>query len=267
MLANGDKRDCFVVVDQAGGHHALNKKLTGQTLAEMRDRLADLDRAQLPSVEQAQAMQRERHLEGERTPEPAAPTHQHRYDSLRETEREVQRDQFPGRYDELRAAEPPPEIVSRKPAQKKLKSGGLCLVYSGQMFLPQVLAAMGTHLDYSWIFAIKHTSVHLPVWNRKVWNEWKPVLVFAKRPLLTPRHDWVEDHLEGGGRDKQFHEWGQDAQEATYWIEKLTQSGALVVDPFVGGGAIPAACKATGRRWIGTEIDPGHAGIARERVK
>ena len=58
MLANGDRRDCFVVVDQAGGQHALNKKLTGQTLAETRARLADLDRGQLPSVEQAQEIQR-----------------------------------------------------------------------------------------------------------------------------------------------------------------------------------------------------------------
>ena len=61
MLANGDKRDCFVVIDQAGGHHALNKKLTGLTLAALRDRLADLDRAQLPSVDQAKAMQQEKY--------------------------------------------------------------------------------------------------------------------------------------------------------------------------------------------------------------
>src|SRR5271157_6214092 len=77
MLSNGDKRDCFVVVDHAGGHHALNKKLTGHTLAEMRDRMADLDRTQLPSVEQAQAMQRTRTAEREanasRTAEPDAP--------------------------------------------------------------------------------------------------------------------------------------------------------------------------------------------------
>ena len=57
MLANGDRRDCFVVIDPAGGQHALNKKLTGLTLAETRDRLADLDRSQLPSVEQAKEMQ------------------------------------------------------------------------------------------------------------------------------------------------------------------------------------------------------------------
>ena len=71
MLANGDRRDCFVVVDQAGGQHALNKKLTGQTLAETRARLADLDRGQLPSVEQAQEMQRARLAEAQ--PEPRQP--------------------------------------------------------------------------------------------------------------------------------------------------------------------------------------------------
>jgi hypothetical protein len=60
VLANGDKRDCFVVVDEAAGIHALNKRLTGITLAAMRERLADLDRAQLPSVAEAKAMQRER---------------------------------------------------------------------------------------------------------------------------------------------------------------------------------------------------------------
>ena len=65
MLSNGDRRDCFVVIDQAGGQHALNKKLTGLTLAETRERLADLDRQQLPSVEQAQAMQRARQAERE----------------------------------------------------------------------------------------------------------------------------------------------------------------------------------------------------------
>ena len=106
MLSNGDRRDCFVVIDQAGGQHALNKKLTGLTLAAIRERLADLDRQQLPSVEQAQAMQRARQAEREH-PQPD----RGRYDKLRETERDVQREQFKGRYDDLRAAEPPPEVA------------------------------------------------------------------------------------------------------------------------------------------------------------
>jgi hypothetical protein len=59
-LANGDRRNCLVVVDEAGGQHALNKKLTGMTLADIRERLADLDRAALPSVDEAQQLQAER---------------------------------------------------------------------------------------------------------------------------------------------------------------------------------------------------------------
>jgi hypothetical protein len=56
------------VIDQEGGQHALNKKLTGQTLAQLRERLSDLDRSQLPGVEQAQELQRERHSQAERQP-------------------------------------------------------------------------------------------------------------------------------------------------------------------------------------------------------
>lgn len=64
ILAKGDRRDCLVAVDHAGGHHALNKKLTGLPLAELRRRFGDLDR--LPSVDQAQAMQRARSAARER---------------------------------------------------------------------------------------------------------------------------------------------------------------------------------------------------------
>jgi hypothetical protein len=60
VLANGDRRDCVVVIDALGGQHAVNKKLTGLTLAQIRDRLADLDRSQLPSVDRAKEMQAER---------------------------------------------------------------------------------------------------------------------------------------------------------------------------------------------------------------
>lgn len=64
ILSNGTKRDCFVVLDHAGGHHALNKALTGKTLAQTEKRFGDIDRTQLPSVDQAKAMQRDR--QGER---------------------------------------------------------------------------------------------------------------------------------------------------------------------------------------------------------
>src|SRR5271166_144653 len=75
ILAAGDRRD-FVIIDRAGDDHSLGRRL-GVKAAEINARMADLDRAQLPSVEQAQAMQRTRTAEREanasRTAEPDAP--------------------------------------------------------------------------------------------------------------------------------------------------------------------------------------------------
>jgi hypothetical protein len=56
ILARGDRRD-FVIVDQAGGDHALSKRITGATVAETRVRMSDVDRARLPGVDQAKEMQ------------------------------------------------------------------------------------------------------------------------------------------------------------------------------------------------------------------
>ena len=73
ILARGDRRD-FVVIDAAGGEHALGKRITGATAAETRRRLADLDRAQLPDVEEAKTRQhvRDAARAARRHPDPAA---------------------------------------------------------------------------------------------------------------------------------------------------------------------------------------------------
>src|SRR4051812_36276291 len=44
VLTRGERRD-FIVIDHASGVHALSKRITGATAAEIRTRLADLDPA------------------------------------------------------------------------------------------------------------------------------------------------------------------------------------------------------------------------------
>ena len=62
-LAKGDRRD-FVVVDQAGGVHSLGR-CTGAKAAEVRQRMAEVDREALPTI--AQAIEKARKpLESER---------------------------------------------------------------------------------------------------------------------------------------------------------------------------------------------------------
>lgn len=66
VLAQGDRRD-FVVIDQAGGKHALGKRILGLSAAQTRDRLSDLDRDQLPTVEHAISLVRQQGVGREKT--------------------------------------------------------------------------------------------------------------------------------------------------------------------------------------------------------
>ena len=100
---------------------ALARRL-GEKAKELRERMADLDPASLPGVEQAKEIQRDRQAERAmqearaaakgRTDDIRPDSERSRYDDLRATEHDVSRSQAAGgRYDDLRAAEPPPEIV------------------------------------------------------------------------------------------------------------------------------------------------------------
>ena len=153
----------------------------------------------------------------------------------------------------------------REKIKKARKPGGLCLAYCGQMYLPQVLAAMARHLHYWWVFAVRVADQPKAIYARSIQARWKPVVAFAKPPM-RPAANWLADWIEGGGRDKRYHEWGQAEAEAVYLIQRLTEPGELVVDPYAGGGAFPAAAKATNRRWLATERDEATAVIARKRL-
>ena len=52
-----------------------------------------------------------------------------------------------------------------------------------------------------------------------------------------------------------------------YLVNKLTEEGATVCDPFMGSGTTGIACHRTGRRFIGIEKDARYFDIARQRLE
>lgn len=58
MLARGDRRD-YVVIDREGGMHALGKRILGMSAADIRMRLAEIDRESLPTIAEARFQQQE----------------------------------------------------------------------------------------------------------------------------------------------------------------------------------------------------------------
>lgn len=149
-------------------------------------------------------------------------------------------------------------------AASKLKDGGLCVAYSGQHYLPEVMGLMGEHLTYWWTVAITLEAAPLASnYARRVQNAWRPVLLYAKG---KPKHQYFRDCFSGGKAEKDLHDWQQSQSEAEHLIERLSTPGDLVVDPYVGSGTTLAAAKALGRNYLGCEIDTNTARGARRRV-
>jgi hypothetical protein len=96
-------------------------------------------------------------------------------------------------YNEMRAYERLAEL-----AAAKLKPGGLCLAYCGQMYLPGVLVAMAQHLEYWWTFAVRVADQPKAIYSRSIQARWKPIVAFAKAPVKRAAN-WLADLIEGGG--------------------------------------------------------------------
>jgi len=154
-----------------------------------------------------------------------------------------------------------------KLAQQKLKPGGFCLVLCGQLYLDEIIARLSESLDWYWLSAVVFSSGSHKIWTRKFTNEFRPFLIFAKRPAPpNAKHGWLSDLVHSTSPDKSHHKHGQDAGRFQYYIDRLTIPGELVVDPFVGGGTTAEISAKTGRRFVGTEINAGIAAAARARV-
>jgi hypothetical protein len=150
-----------------------------------------------------------------------------------------------------------------KLAAAKLKPGALCLAYAGSWYLPEIMARMGEHLDYHWIFCVKFAGRHSPIYPKKIQQWWSAIVGYSKPP--APRV-WLHDFVQSQPDSKVKHDWQKPEYDAEHFISKLTKRGQLVVDPFVGSGTTLAVAKRLGRKYLGTELNERTARIARRRL-
>jgi len=136
-------------------------------------------------------------------------------------------------------------------AHQALKPDGILAVLFGQTYLPEAYALMSGFRPYRW------TACYLTEGNgyvshaRKVQSNWKPVLIYGGGERRFS--DLVKSENDAAGKER--HVWGQNFDAFKDLIERLTDPGATVVDPFLGGGTTLLAAKAAGRHGIGCDID------------
>lgn len=149
-------------------------------------------------------------------------------------------------------------------AKHVLKPGAFLVTYTGQEHLPEVIERLSGHLDWFWIFADFHSANQTQLFDKKIRNRYKPLLVYTNG---KPRdHEWMFDALTGGKGSKELYEEAQADDEAAYFIEKLTKKGELVLDPLLGSGTTIRAAYKLGRLAIGIEKDEHRLEVARSSV-
>lgn len=152
-------------------------------------------------------------------------------------------------------------------ASRVLKPGGSLIAMAGQSYLPEVIEELEGCLDYHWCLAYMTPGGQAPhLFARNVNTFWKPVLWFVKGSYGG---DCIGDVLKSdpNDNDKRFHRWGQSVSGFKEIVERFTDPGQTVLDPFLGGGTTGIVSLSMGRRFIGCDIDGDAVATADERMR
>ncbi|MGA2373385.1 MAG: hypothetical protein ABSG11_22235, partial [Candidatus Korobacteraceae bacterium] len=102
-----------------------------------------------------------------------------------------------------------------------------------------------------WQFSYNYRSNRANlIFNRRVATKWNPCWWAARTDyenghyfpdLIHVESAEFDDVVDSGGKDKEWHTWGQSVTGFQKFIQYLTAPGDLIVDPCVGGGASAVA--------------------------
>lgn len=149
-------------------------------------------------------------------------------------------------------------------AARVLKPGGSLLVMCGQLYQFEFQEQMRPHLNYQWMLAYLTPGGQSPqIWPKKVNTFWKPVLWFVKGEY---QGDWQGDVIKSDMNDKRFHHWGQSESGTSRLVERFSQEGDLILDPFLGGGTTGLVSIQLGRRFIGIDKDENSIRTSKDRI-
>ena len=151
-------------------------------------------------------------------------------------------------------------------AAHALKPGGVLLAMVGQAHLPEVITRLSEHLRYHWTLAYIMPGASAKMWGLQVIVGWKPVLMFVNGESWAPANGLMPSDVAYSTKpDKEHHDWGQSTSGMEALVEKVTQPGAIVCDPFCGGGATGEATVRMKRYFIGADRE--EAAVNRTKVR
>lgn len=150
-------------------------------------------------------------------------------------------------------------------AARVLKPNSAALVWIANPRIFEVGAAMSNHLRF--VLPLNYTvpGGTYMLFSRKVFS-WSTVCLWYEKGKSATRKA-IPDSVISTQQTANGFKWNKNPEAMAKWLDAFTTPGAIVYDPFTGGGTVPAVCKMLGRHYIASEIDPGTAERARQRVR
>ena len=97
---------------------------------------------------------------------------------------------------------------------------------------------------------------------------WKPLIWYVKPPVDGSQvlgRDVIDAPPDDD--DRRYHKWGQSVEGMKLIIQRLKLAdGALICDPFLGGGSTGVAALALGHAFLGADADPDAVDASRRRL-
>lgn len=94
-------------------------------------------------------------------------------------------------------------------------------------------------------------------------NNWIAAVVACGKPKKDNFGNFFEFAVRG---DMPDHPSPKPIEYMVKLIERTTNDGDVILDPFMGSGTTGVACVQTGRKFIGIEIEPKYFEIAKKRI-
>ena len=180
-------------------------------------------------------------------------------------------------------------------------SGGAVVCTSAEPFTSHMVVGAGKRFRYCWYWDKKLPTGHLNAAKQPL-RRIEPVVVAYERtapynPQMTddPRGErsWHRKNTETGSYNpyaahtyssggkkypttlveayqsprSKSHPTEKPVELMEYLVRTYTSAGDLVVDPFCGTGSVALACKNTGRRFVGGDIDAEYVATALDRTR
>ena len=169
------------------------------------------------------------------------------------------------KYNDVKISEFIPELY------RVLKDGGHCYIMTNHVNLIEMLN-IATECGFHFIKSLIWDKGN-KIMGQCYMSQFEYILFFRKGKHKKINNCGTSDILSIPNKKtkdengKNLHDTEKPIELAKILIENSSNEGDLVLDPFVGVGFVPMACKMLNRRFGGTEIDEEYFNKAVERIE